>query len=152
MLETAEAIGFVRGAFATQERWRDGLRAALAAVLRWVQKDPARARFLLTEALADGKLANLGRPTASSLVDLVDAGRQELPDPSAVSREMAEAVTGALLHRILAATHETSRPPEALTAELMYVAVLPYLGHEAAREELRRYETGPNEKLLASEK
>jgi hypothetical protein len=73
------------------------------------------------------------------VVDLVDAGRDEVGCPEAVGRGTAEAVVGsinALLLRRLGEDGEGMWSPQ-LLGEVMYIVVRPYLGHEAALEELR---------------
>lgn len=106
-----------------ERAWRDRLRATIFEELRGARKDPRPVHTRLAEA--------------SALVELVDRGRIESGDPEAMPGEMAEAVAGAILHSLLAAARGESRSPDLLTAELMYIAVLPYLGREVALEELR---------------
>jgi hypothetical protein len=72
------------------------------------------------------------------IVDLIDAGRNELADPDAIGRGVAEGVLGSIYEitiRDLASGLGTSSA-EAIVPQLMYVAVRPYVGHELAREEL----------------
>jgi AcrR family transcriptional regulator len=135
---TAEAIGFVKGAFYSEKRWRDGLRSALRATLCSLRVDPLNGRFLLLDAPAAGDVTRVHRDLMiAEFVDLVDAGRHEREDPEAVSRTMAEVVVGALHRTMLAiATCRELRPDAVLVRELMYVAVMPYLGARGAREEL----------------
>jgi hypothetical protein len=68
----------------------------------------------------------------------VDEGRAEAaPDPE-VSRNTALAVAGGMFQRLWAIVGEGDDlpPPAEVVPEMMYMAVLPYLGEEAAREEL----------------
>jgi hypothetical protein len=76
-------------------------------------------------------------------VEMVDGARSELDDPDSIPRSEAEAVVGAIYEGLLGVVSEGDL--ERLTEhvpQLMYIAVLPYLGVEAAEEELRR---GPDD-------
>jgi hypothetical protein len=72
------------------------------------------------------------------LVKLIDEGRQETADPDALSPALAEAVFGSIyqtLARELGGAGSGAEP-EQFVPQLMYLAVRPYLGEAAAREEL----------------
>jgi len=122
--------------------WVDGVRAALAAVLTFLDEDPGRARFMVVEALA-------GDPPMRKRHDDVVAemaGELDLHRPRASanaigeqSHSHAEAVVGAVVAVIHARLLE--EPPlklSPLAGTLMSVLVLPYLGSVAARDELER--------------
>jgi AcrR family transcriptional regulator len=144
---TEEHIALVQSTAAAQTPWRDGLRAAAYAALRFHQEDPLRARFFLVEVLAAGEFAQRRRETMmTAFIDLIDAARRELPDPEAVPRSEAEAIVGAIYQAAVAGMQEggIEKLPE-LVPQLLYIAVLPYLGAEAAEEELRR---GPADLVL----
>ena len=70
--------------------------------------------------------------------DLIDAGRGELEEPDELSRATAEIVAGAIYftiqNKILEGFIDRG---EDFLVELVYIAVLPYLGVAAAEEELR---------------
>jgi AcrR family transcriptional regulator len=133
-------VSLVRAAAASEPSWRDGLRAAAYAALRFHQEDEVRARFFLVESLATGEFAQARRDVMmSAFVDLIDSARQELDDPASVPRSEAEAVMGAIYEATVSGMggRGIDALPE-LVPQLMYLAVLPYQGAEAAREELRR--------------
>ena len=72
------------------------------------------------------------------IVNLIDEGREELPDPDSMSRDVAIGVFGSI-YQFLLRELEGGREPvtaESFVPQLMYIAVRPYLGHDAAREEL----------------
>ena len=119
--------------------WRSRLRATAYAAARYVRDHPRAIRFDMIAILEIGELAQAHRDRyVRRLVDIIDEGRGELADPSAVSRSAAEGVFGSiyrLLSRELVGKGRTGRAEEAVP-ELMYLAVRPYLGEEAAREEL----------------
>ena len=72
------------------------------------------------------------------MASLVDAGRSELEDPDSTSRATAEMVAGAVHSTIQQKIVEGSLDRgEDFLVELLYLAVLPYLGAAAAEDELR---------------
>jgi AcrR family transcriptional regulator len=144
---TDEHVAVVESAAAAEDSWRDGLRAAAYAALRFHQEDPVRARFFLVEVLAAGEFAQRRRELMmNAFIDLIDAARRELPDPESVPRSEAEAIVGAIYGAAVAGMQEggIEKLPE-LVPQLLYIAVLPYLGVEAADAELRR---GPDDLVL----
>ena len=126
------------GGFDSEGPWRERLRAAAYGAARYIRDHPREAAFSTTLMFAAGDLAQAQREGhLRRLAALIDAGRGELEDPGSVSPAVAEAVIGsiyALCVRRLAAADTASI--EGLVPELMYLAVRPYLGEEAAREEL----------------
>ena len=69
---------------------------------------------------------------------MIDAGRRELDDPESMGRSAAEGVFGSI-YEALVKEQQAGKGTEAayeFVPELMYIAVRPYLGHDAAREEL----------------
>lgn len=125
-------------AFAGPGRWHERMRAAAWITLDYLQADLTRTRFLVLEVLNAGELAQAHRDLAiAAQVEWIDAGRHELEDPDSLSRATAEHIAGAINEMLIRKT----RSGEILEAaqvirELMYMAVRPYLGEEAAREEL----------------
>jgi AcrR family transcriptional regulator len=144
---TDEHVALVESTAAAEDSWRDGLRAAAYAALRFHQEDPVRARFFLLEVLAAGEFAQRRRELMmNAFIDLVDSARRELPDPESVPRSEAEAIVGAIYGAAVGGMKGggIEKLPE-LVPQLLYIAVLPYLGAEAAEEELRR---GPDDLVL----
>lgn len=130
--------GRVFAAFESEKEWRDGLRVAAYAAAHWVVEHPREARYATIEMMAAGEFAVERREaTMRRFVDLVDAGRGQLAEPESVSRAMAEGVVGGILGMMTRHLHRgSSACPEDFVPDLMFLAVRPYLGHEAAREEL----------------
>jgi AcrR family transcriptional regulator len=136
---TQEFLESTGGAYAAAGNWRDGVRAAGWAYCRFLQDDRARARYLI-ELSFGSELVRANRDfVMNSYAELVHLGRLEREQAAEVPRERAEGIVGAIWERI-AQTVMADRFDDfpAATVELMYVTVLPYLGAEAAREELRR--------------
>ncbi len=124
--------------------WPDRLRAVARGTIGSLCNDPSRASFGV-EVLAAGDAARARRDmTMRVITSLIDAGRQEMEDPESVPRTTAEALAGAAYGQIYAkvvrGAHEEL---PALIPQLMATAVMPYLGIEAAMEELRAGEGGP---------
>jgi AcrR family transcriptional regulator len=133
---------FDRLVFAAADRhreWRERLRAAAYTAAAYVRDRPLETRFDMIQMLQAGPTAQALRDRyVARIVDLIDEGRGELDDPDSVSRSVAEGVLGAIYGYVvkeLQAGRGTDEATE-MVPELMYIAVRPYVGHEAAREEL----------------
>jgi AcrR family transcriptional regulator len=128
----------VGAAFLVEQGWRNQMRAAAYVTLEYLREDERRARFTFVEVLYAGDRAKLIRDQAmQALFILVDQGRSEMEDPTAVGRYTAETVGSAIYQRIQSAIERNELDAfEAGVGEMMYAVVLPYLGPEAAAEEL----------------
>ncbi|MFP5388272.1 MAG: TetR/AcrR family transcriptional regulator [Thermoleophilia bacterium] len=134
----AEFCDRVLAAYEAAASWHDRVWAAGWAAMRFLQEDPVRARFLVVEVNGSGAGAQERRDRAlQRLADIIDGGRKELEHPERVSRCTAEIVAGAiygtLLSRIEAGCLERD---DDFLPELVYMAVMPYLGSRAAEDEL----------------
>jgi AcrR family transcriptional regulator len=120
-----------------EETWRGQLRGALSGLLTSLDKDPAVGKALLVEVYAAGPRAVEKRTEViERAVAMVDLAREESEGAApAISAEAVVAGILAVLHTRLSAS-QTSGFAE-LLPELMYLAVLPYFGPEAAAAELR---------------
>jgi AcrR family transcriptional regulator len=130
----------VDGAVATAEgSWRERLRSGMEELLGFVAEEPDAAATLVVEARAACPEALVRR---DELLDHFAACldrnvRGELPEGFAPSAISAAGVVGgveALLYSRL--NREETADLDSLLPSLMYFAVLPYEGHEAAAEEL----------------
>lgn len=126
-------------AVAGERGWRDRMRATAYALLRFLRRDERVARLAAVDAQAGGEHAQrLFLETFNRLVDLIDEGSAEASGPESPSRATALGVGGVLFARIQEAVAEGELSlGEEEIPELMYGAVFPYLGAEAAAEELR---------------
>jgi AcrR family transcriptional regulator len=127
-------------AYVEESSWRDGVRAALARLLMFMDEEPGLAKLCIVEALGAGERV-LDRRAAvlDELAEVIDRGRaatnatREPPDVT------AEGVVGAIfavLHtRVL---EQGDQPLTDLLGSLMSMIVLPYLGARAAGRELTR--------------
>ena len=119
--------------------WRDRMRATAYALLRYLRADERVARLAAVEVQYAGKRAQeLFQETFSRLVQLLDEGSSEADGPESPGLATAIGVGGVVFARIQEAVAEGELGlGEEEIPELMYAAVFPYLGAEAAEEELR---------------
>lgn len=135
----ADFFAAAEEALADQRGWRDRMRATAYALLRFLRRDERVARLAAVEAQHAGEGANrLFLDTFNRLVDLIDEGSAEAAGPDSPGRATALGVGGVVFARIQEAVAggELDLGEEEIP-ELMYGAVFPYLGAEAAAEELR---------------
>lgn len=128
----------VSAAMSSAEDWRSELRVVVYELARFYRADEGRAHMLLVETLAAGPLGCLIRDQAlETLVDLIDRGRLLMDDPSILTRMTAEAMAGGLFNQMhLALGQGRLDATDELVPQLMYCIVLPYIGTEAAVDEL----------------
>jgi AcrR family transcriptional regulator len=134
-----EFFEVARKAVADQAGWRDRMRATAYALLRFLRADERVARLAAVEAQHGGEGAlRLFVQTFNRLVDLIDEGSAEAGGPDSPSRATAVGIGGVLFARIQEAVAEGELGlGEEEIPQLMYAAVFPYFGAEAADEELR---------------
>jgi AcrR family transcriptional regulator len=126
-------------AFEEHASWRDGLRACAYTAARHIRDRPREIRFGTVRMFVAGDLAQARRDQQlHRMVDLIDRGREELDDPSSMSRGVAEGVIGSIFGLLVKELQggEGAATAESYVPELMYIAVRPYLGQEVASEEL----------------
>jgi len=122
--------------------WRTRLRAVAYAFHRWLAADPARTHLMVVEIRTAPERARLIQTRGiEQMITLLDEGRSAAPDPDHITQATAEALAGGILTQIYAAVENGSLGADADTVPMiLYAAILPYLGPEAAAEEL---EIGP---------
>lgn len=142
---TDELLLRVSRAFGGQQRWVDQLRAVAYEMLRFLREDEARARLMVIDVLSSTPKAIAVRENGmEALTELIDLGRRELADPDSVPRTVAVVAAGTIYNRIHVGVEAGVRTLNAgLVRELMFTAVLPYLGIEAALTELEAPEMSP---------
>ncbi len=135
----SEFFACAQEAVAGQTGWRDRMRATAYSLLRFLRRDDRVARFAAIDAQEAGEPAQRRfLETFNRLVDLIDEGSAEADGPDSPSRATALGVGGVLFARLQEAVAEGELGlGEEEIPELMYAAVFPYLGAEAAAEELR---------------
>jgi AcrR family transcriptional regulator len=127
-------------AYERESNWRDGVRAALARLLMFMDDEPGLAKLCIVEALGAGERVLERRARAlDELAAIIDQGRFATTATREPPEVTAEGVVGAIfavLHtRLLEGgkKHFTD-----LLGSLMSMIVLPYLGTRAASRELSR--------------
>jgi AcrR family transcriptional regulator len=144
--QAVEQISALVGeAYAREPGWRDGMRAGVLAMLRFMDDEPGLARICVVEALGAGpRVLKRRTEVLTELKEVVGEGRSSAGARVARATEEAPEVTAegvigavfAVLHsRLLAHSKE---PFMALLGPLMSMIVLPYLGARAASSELTR--------------
>jgi AcrR family transcriptional regulator len=134
-----ECMRAIMRAYESERDWPDRLRAVAHEVVGGLCDEPSRACFAV-EVLAAGDAARARRDmTMRVIASLIDAGRKEMDDPELVPHTTAEALAGSAYGQIYARVvrGDTDELPK-LVPQLMSAAVMPYLGVEAALEELDR--------------
>jgi AcrR family transcriptional regulator/DNA-binding MarR family transcriptional regulator len=132
----ARGCEIARSAFAGEDGWRSGMRAALLATLSAMEQERGLARLCTIDSLSAGPrvLERRGQALAE-FAQAIDGGRAA----ATRARPMpltADAIAGAvaeLLHVSL--RRENNVPLTDLLGSLMSSIVLPYLGPAAARQE-----------------
>jgi len=137
--------GKVRAAHAKAADWHAGVWAAGWSMIRFLQEDPVRARFLIAAVNGAGEEAQLRRDRfVQRFADLLDGQPGGSPGlaarssgPGRRSRCTAEIAAAALYRMVLAKVEAGAiERDEEFLPELIYMAVMPYLGARAAEGEL----------------
>jgi AcrR family transcriptional regulator len=129
----------VVGAYLRYESWRDALRAAAYAAAAYLRDHPREVQYGEIQMREGGEMAQARRDAyLHRIIDLIDAGRGELDDPGSLNRGVAEGALGSIYGYLLKELQAGAgtRSATEMVPQLMYIAVRPYVGHEAAREEL----------------
>jgi AcrR family transcriptional regulator len=147
-LGVARARARVEPAYAAEPRWRDGIRGALAAFLRFLEDEPALGRLCVVHSLGGGaEVLSRRAEVLGRVSEAVDRGRGEGTAGREPPALIAEGVVGAVMSVIYGhlqgqddpnPTHREEQPLIELFGVLMNMILLPYLGPSAARRELSR--------------
>jgi AcrR family transcriptional regulator len=134
-LEFCQRVGV---AYSGPRGWHDRIWAGAWAAMRFFQEDAPRARFFVVAVNGAGSRAQARRDRVlQGLADMIDAGRVELEEPDSVSRNTAEMVSGAIYGTIMTKIRDGAiERGEEFLSELVYMAMMPYLGARAAEDEL----------------
>lgn len=135
----AEIASEIAAAYAGDGDWQDRLRRAFRVGLRYLARHPARARLYLTEAFrVDEDLRRRQYDSITRLSRIIDRGREGAPSEEPLPFAISEAISAAIWKRtseLVRAGRGAELPGQ--LHELMYFAVLPYRGIDAAEAELR---------------
>lgn len=137
--ETMEELcARVESARAGRDAWHDRIWATGMAAMRFLLEDPVRARFLVVSVNAAGRGPQSRRDRiVERIAGFLDDGRGEVAGERPVSRCTAEIAAGAVYGTILSKVESGSIDRgEEFLPELIYLATMPYLGTQAAEDEL----------------
>ena len=135
--------------------WEARIRAGLAALLGFLDAEPALGGLLVVDALAaDRPVLERRARVVEALIDAVHQGGARLrggPPGRRPQRIVAEGAVGAVLAVIHARLYERDpKPLASLLSQLMGMIVLPYRGSEAAARELARQAPRPRRRPAAA--
>ena len=132
----ARAGEYVLGAYDPEAKWHVRIRAALIAVLEFLEDQPAMGRLCVLETLGAGRKVHARRlGVLDSVIATVDEGRRESKSATALPPLTGEGVVGGALSVLHARLLERNGDLLPLTGPLMGMIALPYLGPAAARRE-----------------
>jgi AcrR family transcriptional regulator len=128
----------VNAAFEAEPTWPDNLRAAAYQVVRWIGSHPEATWWGAVGVLEAGETARARRDEIFAWAEaMIDAGRAAAPDPAAVPEQAATLAIGSIVETLGRRMQGgIGDDPVDGVRWLMYGAVRPYLGEEAARAEL----------------
>jgi AcrR family transcriptional regulator len=127
------------GPYLEAPTWREGIRAAAYGSAVYLTGHRRERIYGERRKREGGAVEQAAREVyLERIVDLIDAGRFEAKNPEALGRATAEAILGSIYELVLKRLDRPGKdgPGLEIVPELMYIAVRPYLGHEAALEEL----------------
>jgi AcrR family transcriptional regulator len=138
-LGLARALALIGDAFVREQRWQDGVRAALASVLSYFDREPVLARVWFVEAMAAGSWALERREDNVAVLRQMivehwsesDSGR---PEPVAVAGVMASVLGVVHSHLVT----RDPRPLIELLGPLMGLVTSPYQDRRAVAREIER--------------
>ena len=124
--------------FAAQAVWANQLRALAYELRDFLVENPTRARAMMIEAPhGNAETRRIRERGIEALTALIDLGRNEVDDSDSVPRSAAQIAAGVIYSRIhVEVERDVEGLDDEMVRELMYTAVMPYLGIEAALAEL----------------
>ncbi|MGD0454902.1 MAG: TetR family transcriptional regulator [Solirubrobacteraceae bacterium] len=135
-----QASVIAQEAYERESNWRDGIRAALARLLMFMDEEPGLAKLCIVEALGAGeRVLERRAKVLDELAEVIDRGRLATNATREPPEVTAEGVVGAIFAVLHTRVLENGK--ERLTdllGSLMSMIVLPYLGARAAGRELSR--------------
>ena len=121
-----------------EAQWPAKIAAAIHAALGFAAADPAAARTLTVDALAQGGYGVRRRQRAiEHYAELLGAGAPEDPRRPAIAEEIAVSAIASILTERVYAGAERELPT--LAPQLVEFVLIPYLGTEEAKAHARRY-------------
>ncbi|HET7508880.1 MAG TPA: hypothetical protein VFJ65_01390 [Solirubrobacterales bacterium] len=123
-------------AYEEADAWPDKLRRVAYALIAWVDEHPFATKFGMVEMSDAGEMTRVRQEGVLRwCAQMVDDGRDAAPDREAVPENASLIVVGSIA-QILTRQATDIEQVRSLVPELMYTAIRPYLGEEAAKREL----------------
>jgi AcrR family transcriptional regulator len=128
----------VKTAYESEATWPGNLRAAAYQAARWLTENPKTTHFGMVTSADAGDMPRARREEIFRwCASLIEDGRAVAPHPDAVPLAAPLMVIGAVAETLRRQQEgSTEADTVAIVPEMMYAAVRPYLGEEAARAEL----------------
>jgi AcrR family transcriptional regulator len=136
----ARLLGGVRESYERETTFTERLRAGLGAFLDFIAREPAFARMCIVEALAAGPEAVRRRNEAmSAFAAIIDDNARRLGTPMQPGELTGETIVGGIYEVVYTRiVRGETQEVRSLLPDLLYSALLPYVGAEAAAEEYQR--------------
>jgi AcrR family transcriptional regulator len=131
-----KGLAIVQRAYAAEEDWRRGVRAAIAALFAFLSCEPAFAHLALVDALvASPRTAQRSNVGVTAYAQMLLPGLDQAPPTSRPPEVVVEAIAGGLFELCLHhAQHRRLHELPALVPRATYFALTPFIGpDEAAR-------------------
>jgi AcrR family transcriptional regulator len=130
----AKGLGLVERAYAEQQDWRQGIKAAISTLLAFLAREPAFARLALVETpsatrrTSDRFFAGVG-----GYAHMLVPGFEEIPESARPAAITVEAIVGGIYELCLHyAVHDRLSELPELEGEVTFIALAPFLGSEEA--------------------
>jgi AcrR family transcriptional regulator len=125
------------GGYDAPERWPDRIRSGLEILLGVLADNPDDVRVAVVEVIAAGpEGAERFHKITDMFVPFIEQGREDTPDGREVPPHVPRMVVGGIIALIVEETRAGAAADlRRLLPELTYAALVPFVGHEAARLE-----------------
>jgi AcrR family transcriptional regulator len=130
----AKGLGLVERAFTAERDWREGVAAAVAALLEYLASEPAFAHIALLETLtATAGTAERADEGIAAYAQMLVPGFEQAPRRARPPAITIEAITGSLYELCFQyAAQGRTRELGELRAHATYIALAPFIGGEQA--------------------
>jgi len=134
-----QLLGAVGQAYEQAESWPQKVHDGLETFLAYLAAEPAFARMCIVEVVAAGAEARGRRDAAMRVfVDFLEPGRAAAPKGVVVPSLAADVVVGGLYEIIYSRLQRNAADELVeMLPELLYCALVPFLGHQAAERAVR---------------
>jgi AcrR family transcriptional regulator len=134
-----QLLAAVGQAYEQAEGWTQKVHDGLETFLAYLAAEPAFARMCIVEVVAAGAEARGRRDAAMRVfVDFLEPGRAEAPRGLVVPALAADVVVGGIYEIIYSRLQRDAADELVeMLPELLYCALVPYVGHAAAQQAVR---------------